>query len=161
MERREPCLSGIVGVDFDIIAHCVRRPKSVNAACREQLFLDDASEQLLRIFKKLARLRTDHRVIKNRGIPSAQFPSMKERRPIDVGNKCLERKRRRGGRHDLPSQKSRLYRRVPRPIKRPAIRPRLLEGDRLSLLRFRCVRFAQSGVVRPRLLVESFLQVSV
>jgi hypothetical protein len=41
----------------------------------------------LRVVKQLSRLLADNRVFKDRRIPSAQFPGVKERRPIDVGIK--------------------------------------------------------------------------
>src|ERR1700730_7526441 len=84
IKRREFLGSRFIKVKIDIVPVGTSRPEAENTLRPQPIFRDCLIEQLLRIVENLARLPPDFRIVKNRGIPSAQLPDMEERRPIDV-----------------------------------------------------------------------------
>jgi hypothetical protein len=69
---------------MNIVANRVCRPKSMNAARNQQILRNNLIEKFLRIVEKFARLLANLGIVENRRITTAQFPRMKEWRPIDV-----------------------------------------------------------------------------
>src|SRR4051812_49242520 len=67
MEGAKALLTRFIGVDLNVVADRIRRPKSVDSARGQQLLRDDSIKQLLRIIEQLARLRADYRIFENRG----------------------------------------------------------------------------------------------
>src|SRR5947207_10771550 len=76
--------AGVVSVNMNVVADGVCGPKSVNAARDEEIFRCNALEEFLCIIKKFARFFAHLWVVKDRRVTPAQFPRMKERRPVDV-----------------------------------------------------------------------------
>src|SRR5204863_7231092 len=87
IEYREFLSSRLIDVKIDIVTDGVCRPKSMDAARSQQIPGDDLFEEFLRVVEKFARLFTDHRIIKYRRVTAAQFPDVKEGRPVDVVSK--------------------------------------------------------------------------
>ena len=56
----------------------------MNPSCGERILQGDLIEKLLRVIEKFACLFADHGIIQYRRVTAAQFPYMKERRPVDV-----------------------------------------------------------------------------
>src|SRR5207249_6683829 len=84
IKRREFLPSRFIDIKIDIVSDRVCRPKSINPARGQRILHGDLIEKLLRVIKKFACLFADHRIIQYRRVTAAQFPYMKERRPVDV-----------------------------------------------------------------------------
>src|SRR5260370_8805960 len=84
IKRREFLPSRLIAIKIDIVSDGVCRPKGVNASGGERLLHGDLIEKVLRVIEKFARLFADHRIIQYRRVTAAQFPYMKEWRPVDV-----------------------------------------------------------------------------
>src|SRR5438132_264220 len=84
VKRRQFFTARFIDKQIDVIAVSSSSPESKNAAGCEQIFGCDFIQDLLRIVKEFPRLLADCRIVKDRRIPSAQFPNMKKRRPIDI-----------------------------------------------------------------------------
>src|SRR6266487_1436973 len=84
IECGESLSSRFISVKIDIVTDGVCWPKSMDAARRQQFLCGDLFEKFLRIVEKFAGLFADHRIIKYRRVAAAQFPDVKEGRPVDV-----------------------------------------------------------------------------
>src|SRR5205085_11245786 len=84
IKRREFLSSRFIDIKIDIVTDRACRPKGVHASCGEQILHSHLIEKFLRVIKEFASLFTDHRIIQYRRVTAAQFPYMKERRPVDV-----------------------------------------------------------------------------
>src|SRR5438067_3090620 len=76
--------SCFISVKIDIVTNGVCRPKNVDPASAQQVLRCDLIEKFLRVIKKFARLFANHRILKYRRVTAAQFPYVKEGRPVDV-----------------------------------------------------------------------------
>ena len=76
--------SCFISVKIDIVTNGVCRPKSMDAARREQIPCGGLFEEFLPVVEKFARLFADYRILKYRRVTAAQFPDVKEGRPVDV-----------------------------------------------------------------------------
>src|SRR5262249_62025050 len=73
-------------------AHRLGRPETVNGVRPQFPAADDAFEQILRVFVKLARLaRPGRRIVEDAREDAFQLPGVKERRPIDERDDLFER----------------------------------------------------------------------
>src|SRR5207245_10559220 len=90
VEGRELFRALLIAIKVNVIADRIGRPKSVNASCRERVFGDDLIEQLLGIIEKFLRLFSNRGIVKDCWIPTAQFPCVKEWRPVNVGRERCE-----------------------------------------------------------------------
>jgi hypothetical protein len=81
-------LEGLCGcglaVELDVIADCVGVEEAVDAASGDELFGDDAVEELLAVGEDLSRLFAVAFVFEDAWVDSLQAPGVKERRPVDV-----------------------------------------------------------------------------
>ena len=68
MERRQHLAARFVGVKLHVVAHPVRREKTVNTVRLDQFLADDLLQQLLRVGKQFARLLAVFLMLKNLGI---------------------------------------------------------------------------------------------
>src|ERR1700730_18161961 len=84
IKRRQLVPAFFVDIKIDIVTRGICGPESKSATRLECLFKNNLVEQFLRVIKKFARLFANYRIVENRRITSAQFPSVKEGRPIDV-----------------------------------------------------------------------------
>src|SRR4029077_11039410 len=84
IEHREFLPSRFIAIKIEIVSDGVCRPKGVNTLRGERILHGDLIEKLLRVIEKFARLFADHWIIQYRRVTAAQFPYMKERRPVDV-----------------------------------------------------------------------------
>src|SRR4029077_17009437 len=79
--------AGVISVNMNVVASGVCGPQCVNTARDQEIFRCNALEEFLRIIEKLARFFAHLWVVEDRRVTATQFPRMKERRPIDIGNK--------------------------------------------------------------------------
>ena len=86
MENRQDLRARFVRVNLHVVADVVGREEPINRAGGQQFLTDYVLEQFLRVIEKLSCFAANLRVLKNAGVPPAQFPRMKERRPINEGN---------------------------------------------------------------------------
>src|SRR5215471_8448619 len=139
----------VVNEKIDIISANGSRPESENAACGQKLLLSDLVENFSRVIKKLARLFADRFVFKDRWIATAQFPDVKEWRPVDVFAKIDNR---RG--HFANTNQFRLRWSIIFPINWRSVRACFFQGQQFFLARLRAVRFSQFFVLDARLGIE-------
>src|SRR5437879_3019690 len=83
IKRGQLFLMAVAGVELNIVADGIRRPKSVNAAGNQQIFPNDLIKQLLRVVKQFTRLFTYGGVFKDCRVTPAQLPGVKKWRPVD------------------------------------------------------------------------------
>ena len=76
-------LTGVVRIQFDVVADGAGWKEAVYAARSDQVFLNDAVQQCVGIVEDLSRLHTLPRVIENARIDAFQAPGVEERRPVD------------------------------------------------------------------------------
>src|SRR5438552_17959386 len=79
--------SCFISVKIDIVTNGVCRPKSMDAARREQIPCGGLFEEFLLVVEKFARLFADYRILKYRRVTAAQFSEVKEERPANVVQK--------------------------------------------------------------------------
>ncbi len=91
MESGQNLRSGFIRVKFDVIANPVCRKKSVDAARLQQFTADNFPQQLLRVGKEFARFLAVFLVLENLRINAAQFPNVKERRPVNEFDQIAKR----------------------------------------------------------------------
>ena len=63
VETRDHGGARLVGVDLDIVADGVARPKADDRLCGEAFVRDDAGEQRLRVDEELLCLGADHGIV--------------------------------------------------------------------------------------------------
>ena len=75
--------AGVVGEQFDVVAHGVRRPEAENRRGAEPSLRHDLVEHLARVVVEAARGVADDLVVEDRREFAGQFPGREERRPVD------------------------------------------------------------------------------
>src|SRR6516165_599484 len=144
----------LISVEMNVVTDGVCGPKSVNTARDQQIFGGNALKEFLCVIEKFARFFADLWVIKNRRVTAAQFPRMKERRPIDVFDQIAPGDRYFFRAINPHPEKFRFRWDVPIPIDRCSIGTRLLKRQQLLLLCFGRVLPAQALVVFARFFIE-------
>ena len=86
MERRQFFGAALAGVKVNVVADRVRRPETDHCFGIEPAFIHQLLQHALRVFEQLPRRRTLRGVVENGWIAALHFPSLEERRPIDVGD---------------------------------------------------------------------------
>ena len=145
IEYREFLSSRLIDVKIDIVTDGVCRPKSMDAARSQQILGDNLFEKFLRVVEKFARLFTDHRIIKYRRVTAAQFPDVKEGRPVDVISKVGNRRTNCARAREL-----RFRWLVGVPIYRRSICARFFQLQQFFPPSLRRMLLAQSCVIAPR-----------
>ena len=91
MEARGDFGAGVVGENHDVLALAVGGEEAADAAELERVGGYDFGEEGLGVVEKFLRLGAAIRIFENRRVAATQFPSVKERRPVDEGNQVAER----------------------------------------------------------------------
>src|SRR5579863_5258185 len=147
VESGENARAGFVGINFDIFKDAIGGEKAENGASREQLFADNAGEQLLRIVEQFFRLWPNAFLLEDSRIDSAQFPRVEKGSPVNIRNDF-----RNGNGAHAHAQKRRLRRSVRRPIESGFASARLREGE--QLLRLRTAMFFASLLLFVAIFVD-------
>src|SRR5215475_11615231 len=83
----------VISVKVNVVADGVCRPKSIDPARNQEILCYNPFKELLRIVEKCTRFFSDLWIIENGRVTTAQFPCMKERRPIDILDQITHRDR--------------------------------------------------------------------
>ena len=128
----------------------------MDAARRQQILCGDLFEKFLRIVEKFAGLLADHGIIKYRRVAAAQFPDVKEGRPVDVVLKIDNRWTNRLRSHEV-------WRRwlVGIPVYRRLICARFFQRQQFFPASLRGMLLAQSCVIATRFHIELRFQLLV
>ncbi len=73
----------VIGVELDVVTHCVGREKAVDAARGDQLLRNDLVEQGIAFGVDLARLRSVLRMLEDAGVNAFESPGVEEGRPVN------------------------------------------------------------------------------
>ena len=91
MEDGQNARTIFIGVDLNVVADRICRPETVDGVRPQFPAADDAFEQSLGVFVKLARLSAGRRIIENAREDAFQLPGVKERRPVNERDDLFER----------------------------------------------------------------------
>ncbi len=90
--RVEDFFACVVGVELDVVADGAGGKEAVDAACGDQIFLDDVIEESVGIGEELARLLALLFVLEDARVDAFESPGVEERRPVDEFAQRGERK---------------------------------------------------------------------